>query len=369
MRRLTTNQVAPLNQRDLDQLSSTVYARRGMASLRDLRKRLRAVKNTQKITKAMKMVAASKLRRAQLQVLQARPFALGMQEVLEHVVSHADVAAHPLLQARVPRRVELVIMSSNRGLCGSFNSSIVRSAERYIAENLAQDAAQDQKSTYEEILLSTIGRKAADHFRRKGWSFVAQHDSVWDDLRFERAADIATSLSARFRAGRLDAVFLLYNEFKSAISQNVVLKQLLPIQPLDDWEHNPAVRVSELEPFSGNAQAVAGLSDEVEVDLPEEWELSPQLEVETTGFEHIFEPNRAGVLDTLLPQHLAVQLWRALLESSAAEHGARMSAMDAASTNAKELIEKITLQANRVRQASITNELMEIVSGAEALRG
>lgn len=331
-----------------------------MASLRDLRKRLRAVKNTQKITKAMKMVAASKLRRAQQQVLQARPYAIGMQEILEHIVSRTDVAAHPLLQVRAPRRVEIVIMSSNRGLCGGFNSSIIRSAERYIAEHRAE---------YEEILLSSIGRKAGDHFKRKGWSLVARHDDVWDDLRYERAADIAASLSARFRTGRLDAVYLLYNEFKSAISQNVVLRQLLPVQPIDDWREDPAVRISELRPFSGVFEAVAGLSNEVEVEFPEHWAPSPELEVEKEGFEHIYEPSRAAVLDALLPQHLAVQLWRALLESMAAEHGARMSAMDAASSNAKELIEKISLEANRVRQAGITNELMEIVSGAETLAG
>jgi F-type H+-transporting ATPase subunit gamma len=333
-----------------------------MASLRDLRKRLRAVKNTQKITKAMKMVAASKLRRAQMQVLEARPYAIGMQEVLEHIVSRADVAAHPLMQVRVPKRVEIVVMTSNRGLCGSFNSSIIRSAERYIASH---------REEYDEILLSSIGRKGAEHFERKGWTLTSRHDDVWDDLRFERAADIAESLSARFRTRRLDAVYLYYNEFKSAISQNLVLKQLLPVQPLDGWQENPAVRISELQPFSHDARAVAGRSKEVEVEVefPDEWKPSPELEVDKQGFEHIFEPSRAQVLDSLLPQHLAVQLWRALLESMAAEHGARMSAMDAASSNAKDLIEKITLQANRVRQASITNELMEIVSGAEALSG
>lgn len=307
----------------------------------------------------MKMVAASKLRRAQQQVIQARPYAIGMQEVLEHIMSHADVAGHPLLQARVPQRIELLVLSSNRGLCGSFNSSIIRATERYIADHQGQ---------YEEILMSTIGRKVADHFRRKNWSLIDQFDTAWDDLRFEQAQDIATHLANRFQSGRLDGVFLVYNEFKSAIAQNVVLAQLLPIQPLDDWDNNPAVRVGELEAFSGDARAVAGLSTKAEIDLPASWQVSPALSIETEGYEHRFEPSRAEVLDSLLPQHLAVQIWRAMLESTAAEHGARMSAMDAASTNAKELIEKITLQANRLRQAGITSELMEIVSGAEALR-
>ncbi len=307
----------------------------------------------------MKMVAASKLRRAQQQVIQARPYAIGMQEVLEHIMSHADVAGHPLLQARVPQRIELLVLSSNRGLCGSFNSSIIRATERYIADHQGQ---------YEEILMSTIGRKVADHFRRKNWSLIDQFDTAWDDLRFEQAQDIATHLANRFQSGRLDGVFLVYNEFKSAIAQNVVLAQLLPIQPLDDWDNNPAVRVGELEAFSGDARAVAGLSTKAEINLPASWQVSPALSIETEGYEHRFEPSRAEVLDSLLPQHLAVQIWRAMLESTAAEHGARMSAMDAASTNAKELIEKITLQANRLRQAGITSELMEIVSGAEALR-
>ena len=333
-----------------------------MSSLRDLRKRLRAVKNTQKITKAMKMVAASKLRRAQMQVLQARPYAVGMQQVLDHVVSRSDVDAHPLLAARVPKKVEIVVMSSNRGLCGGFNASIIRSTERYIAEH---------REAYDEILLSSIGKKAAEHFLRKGWQLQARHDDVWDDLRFDRAADIARRLATRFRTGRLDAVYLLYNEFKSAISQNVVIKQLLPVQPIEDWQENPAARVGELAAISGDVRAVAGRAAEaqLEVEMPEDWEPSPALEFDRDGFEHIFEPSRDRVLDNLLPEYLAVQMWRALLESMAAEHGARMSAMDAASSNAKELIEKITLQANRVRQANITNELMEIVSGAETLNG
>ncbi len=329
-----------------------------MSSLRDLRKRLRAVKNTQKITKAMKMVAASKLRRAQQQVLQARPYALRMQEVLDHLVSRSDVAAHPLLQARVPKRVELVVLTSNRGLCGGFNSSILRAAERYI---------QEHRGEYEEILVSSIGKKGAEHFQRRGYSLAFRQDDVWDDLRFERAAEIAGGLAAGFRTGRLDAVYLLYNEFKSAIAQKAVVRQLLPVQPIDDWEQDTSIRVSELLTRGPDLQGATRVG-KYEVEYPERWEPSPPLEFEREGFEHLFEPSREAVLDALLPQHLAVQLWRALLESMAAEHGARMAAMDAASRNAKDIIEKISLKANRLRQAGITNELMEIVSGAEALR-
>ena len=332
-----------------------------MATLRDLKKRLKAVKNTQKITKAMKMVAASKLRRAQNAILQARPYALRMDEVLQHIVKTTDVSAHPLMAVRVPRRVELIVMTSNRGLCGSFNSNIIRTAEAYLRDN---------HDKYDRISISTIGRKGTDHFRRKGTALASDWDQVWDNLKFERAVEVSVNVSNRYARGELDAVYLCYNEFKSAISQKAVVQQLLPVKPLDGWEEHATVRVGELAAVSGNVSAVAGLEGETEVQTSEtDWEPSVALETETEGYEHLYEPSRSEVLDVLLPQHLGAQIWRAMLESMAAEHGARMSAMDAASRNAKDLIEKITLQANRVRQASITTELMEIVSGAEALKG
>jgi F-type H+-transporting ATPase subunit gamma len=333
-----------------------------MATLRDLRKRLKAVKNTQKITKAMKMVSASKLRRAQSAILRARPYALRMNDVLQHIVSHADLQSHPLLAYRKPRRVELVVLTSNRGLCGSFNSNIVRAAERFLNENA---------SKYDEIRVATIGKKARDHFQRKGTKLYGNYEGVLDRLDFEQASVIATDLSNRFRTGELDAIFLLYNEFKSAISQRVVVVNLLPIKPIEGWDENPAVRIGDLATFSGNTMAMAGADGDVAaVDIVDtDWKPSEALEVATEGYEHIYEPSKAGVLDQLLPQHLAVQIWRSLLESSAAEHGARMSAMDAASRNAKEMMQKLTLTANRMRQASITKELMEIVSGAESLKG
>ncbi|MEQ8277956.1 MAG: ATP synthase F1 subunit gamma [Deltaproteobacteria bacterium] len=333
-----------------------------MATLRDLRKRLKAVKNTEKITKAMKMVAASKLRRAQNAIIQARPYAMRMDEVLQHIVNTADVSAHPLLSLRVPHRVEIVVMSSNRGLCGGFNSSILRSAERWLKRN---------ENEFDEIRVSTIGRKARDHFRRKGYTLTATYDDIWDDLTYERASEIADDLSTRFRTGELDAVYLMFNEFKSAISQNITLNQLLPIRPLEGWKDDPNVRVGELAAVSGNVAAVAGhdnAAEQLEV-ADSDWNPSEVLEVDQVGFDHVYEPSQVEVLDTLLPQHMGVQIWRALLESTAAEHGARMSAMDAASRNAKDLIGKLTLQANRVRQATITTELMEIVSGAESLKG
>lgn len=332
-----------------------------MATLRDLRKRIKAVKNTQKITKAMKMVAASKLRRAQEAILQARPYALRMDEMLQDIVDRADMQAHPLLAMRVPKRVGVVVVSSNRGLCGGFNSNINRAGERYVTEN---------SNVFETIQLSTIGRKAKDHFRRKGFDLHQTYDGIWDNLKYDAASEIATDLADRFTKTELDAVYLVYNEFKSAIAQKVVVNQILPIRPLDGWREDPRVRVGELASVSGNADAVAGRSQDMsQVQPTGEWTPSEALELEPAGFEHIYEPSQSDVLDVLLPEHLAVQIWRALLESNAAEHGARMSAMDAASRNAKDLIEKLTLQANRERQAMITTELSEIVSGAESLKG
>ncbi|NJK90254.1 MAG: ATP synthase F1 subunit gamma [Myxococcales bacterium] len=309
----------------------------------------------------MKMVAASKLRRAQNAILQARPYAERMQSVLEHIVNRADLGAHPLLQTRVPKRVELVILTSDRGLCGSFNSNIIRTSERWIAEN---------RAAHEAIFVSTIGRKGRDHFLRRGFDLEAHYDDVLQKLDYPRAAGVATDLALRFRRGKVDAVYLLYNEFKSAISQSVTLVQLLPLKPLTDWKTN-RVAIGELASVSRDTRAVAGQDTgaipHVAEDGEESWPSSELLARDDVGFEHIFEPSREGVLEELLPQHLAVQVWRALLESSAAEHGARMSAMDSASRNASDLIDSLSLEANRVRQASITTELMEIVSGAESL--
>lgn len=337
-----------------------------MATLRDLRKRLKAVKNTQKITKAMKMVAASKLKKAQDAILAARPYAVQMQEVLQHIIAHAEnLSAHPLMAAREPKRIELVVLTSDRGLCGSFNSSITRFGERYLKEN---------GSRFDAIRLSSIGKKGRDHFRRKGFDVFADYQGVSANPKFEEADEIAQDLAKRFETGEVDAVYLLYNEFKSAISQKVVLKQLLPIVDLEGWEDNPRVRVGELATYSASARAQTEQQTELEMELPAANAAetlrseSKALELQPEGFEHVYEPNREEVLDTLLPQHLAVQLYRAVLESTAAEHGARMSAMDAASRNAKQMIEVLTLRMNRARQAAITTELMEIIGGAEALK-
>ena len=289
-----------------------------MPSLKAIRVRIRSVKNTQQITKAMKMVAAAKLRRAQEAILAARPFAEKFDAVLAGVTERAEIVSHPLLAQRPIKKVELVVMTSDRGLCGGFNSNIVRRAERFLYEG---------KDQYSQIELSTIGRKARDHFKKRGARLRHDYAGLFADLNYPKAQEIADELSSFFLESQLDAVFLLYNEFASAISQKVRLVQLLPL-PMPE----------------APAPARKGSVD------------------------YVYEPGRAGVLAKLLPRALGVKIFRSLLESQAAEQAARMNAMENASKNAAEMIDKLTLVANRTRQAAITKELMEIVSGAEALK-
>jgi F-type H+-transporting ATPase subunit gamma len=290
-----------------------------MPSLRDIRKRIRSVKNTQKITRAMKLVAAAKLRRAQEAILAARPYALELGGLLHRVATRAKTPdgrlPHPLLEVNEPRRVLLVVMTSDRGLCGGFNSSILRRAERFVREN---------KEEYDALELATIGRKGRDYFRRRKVATTRDFPGVFENLTYRRATEIAHGLADEFITTDLDAVYLLYNEFKSAMTQRIVVEQLLPI------EHE---------------------------DLPIGEDV-----------DYIYEPDQAAVLDQLAPRYMAVEIWRALLESHASEHGARMNAMENATKNAKELVASLTLQFNRARQSQITKELMDIVGGAEALR-
>lgn len=290
-----------------------------MASLRTIRTRIRSVKSTQKITRAMKMVAAAKLRRAQEGILRARPYALAIDQVLGHLVARtAGAELHPLLAVREPKRVELVLLTSDRGLCGGFNSNIIRRAQRFITEN------QDK---YDAIQTSTIGRRGRDFAKKKNLHSRKDYVGLFGNLRYGYAQQIADELCAHFIEEKLDAVFLLYNEFKSAITYQISLVPLLPLR-------------------SGQVQAG-----------------------DTSAIDYLYEPSQKDVLEGLLPRYLAMQIWRALLESEASEHGARMAAMDSATKNAGEMIASLTLQYNRARQAMVTKELMEIVGGAEALRG
>lgn len=289
-----------------------------MASLKDIRKRISAVRNMQQITRAMKMVDAAKLRRAQEAMMQARPFAKLIEEMLSGVAVRADESAHPLLQRRTPRRVELVVMTSDRGLCGAFNSNIIRLAQRFLYENADK---------YERIQLSTIGRKGRDFFRKKNVVRRKDYPGVFDALTYDKAKNIAEELTAAYLDDELDAVFLVYNEFVSAIAQKPTIVRLLPI----DANSNAEDAKSQL-------------------------------------IDYLYEPSREEVLNQLLPRYLTTRVWQALLESKASEHGARMAAMEAASKNSSELIAKLQLEYNRARQAAITTELTEIVSGAEALK-
>ncbi|HTP52332.1 MAG TPA: ATP synthase F1 subunit gamma [Anaeromyxobacteraceae bacterium] len=290
-----------------------------MPSLRDIRRRIGSVKSTQQITKAMKMVAAAKLRRAQEAITRARPYAVLLEQTLSRVASRAraeEAAAHPLLSPRPARVAELVVITSDRGLAGGFNSNVVRRAQRFLVENAG---------TYERVFVSTIGRKGRDSLKARRVAMRKDFTGVHARLSYEKAHEIAAEYAERYLAGEVDAVFLLFNEFKSAISQTVRLKQFLPVE---------TAPVSE-----------AGASA-----------------------DFLYEPARAELLADLVPRHLDVQVWRALLDSAASEHGARMTAMEAATKNAAEMIAALSLQYNRARQAYITKELMEIVSGAEALK-
>jgi F-type H+-transporting ATPase subunit gamma len=284
-----------------------------MPSTIDLRRRIRSVKSTQQITKAMKMVAAAKLRRAQERMMAARPYAAALRQVLTSVASRVDVSKHPLLAEREQeRKVLLLIVTADRGLCGAFNTNVIRAA---------QNAIHDKG--WQEVHLLPIGRKAADFFKRRALPIRRQATQIFQALSIGIAREIATDLTEAFVSGEFDAVYILYNEFKSIIAQRVTLERLLPLQ-------------------------------------------REMFEAATPPVEYLYEPSPERILEELLPKHIEYQLYRVLLESAAAEQGARMTAMESATKNASEMIDHLTLTYNRIRQASITKEIIEIVSGAAA---
>jgi F-type H+-transporting ATPase subunit gamma len=284
-----------------------------MPSTIDIRRRIRSVKNTQQITKAMKMVAAAKLRRAQERMFAARPYAAGLRQVLASVSTRVDINAHPLLQAREPERnVVVIIVTADRGLCGAFNSNVIRAAQNFIREH-----------NFESIELLTIGRKAGDFFKRRPIP-IRQNVFVAQALSIEVAREIADGLIKDFIDEKIDGVYVVYNEFKSLIAQHVRAELLLPI-------------AAEFTP---------------DPDRP--------------AIDYLYEPGPQQILSDLLPKHIEFQLYRVLLESAAAEQGARMTAMEAATKNASDMINYLTLTYNRIRQAAITKEIIEIVSGASA---
>jgi F-type H+-transporting ATPase subunit gamma len=286
-----------------------------MATLKIIRKRITSIRNTQQITKAMKMVSAAKLRRAQEAALLARPYADKMNDILTNLSARVSRSAHPLLATREEKRIQLVLVTSDRGLCGGYNANLVRAAEAFIRTHGAG----------KEILLALVGRKGADYYRRRRGETGERYLNFLSTPAEELAAVIAEKLIARFVDGETDAVYLIYSHFRSALSQVPTVEKILPV----------------------------ALSESQE---PEQLT------------EYLYEPGAEELLSSLLPKITEIKIQRALLEAAASEHGARMTAMDSATTNASKMMGSLTLQMNRARQASITRELMEIVGTAEALK-
>ena len=290
-----------------------------MPSLIDIRRRIRSVKNTQQITKAMKMVASARLRRAQERVINARPYARLAGEILRNVAAASAgderVSRHPLLAQRDEKTVQLILVTSDRGLAGGFNANLIKAAQQFLSEN---------KAAGREVEMELLGRKGRDYFVKRPVRISGELTGISQSAGLAEAAPLAKKVSDRFRDGQVDSVYILYNEFKSILTQKVTLKKLLPM----------AVAVAE-----GGAPTR----------------------------DYIFEQAPAEMLGNLLPSYIELQVLEAFLESAAAEHASRMTAMDAASTNANDVINKLTLYMNRVRQASITREIIEVVSGASAL--
>jgi F-type H+-transporting ATPase subunit gamma len=288
-----------------------------MATLRDIQRRIRSVQSTQKITRAMKLVAAATLRRAQERILAARPYANKMAELLGNLVSGADENGHPLLEQREGPRRQIVIITADRGLAGALNSSIIRRAVELIRE-----------SSTAELTLVVVGRKARDFFRRRPHTIKRDMIGFWDRLAYSHACELADYFMQEYLDNEVDEVFLLYNEFRSVAFQRPVRVQLLPIP-----------------------RAATGVGEGT-----------------TEGVDYIYEPSADAILGDLLPRHVRMQVYRALMESLAGEYGARMTAMEAATKNAKDMIDILTIQYNKARQEKITKELLDIVGGAEALK-
>ncbi|MCF7810729.1 ATP synthase F1 subunit gamma [bacterium] len=286
-----------------------------MASLKQIRRRITGVKNTSQITRAMQMVAAARLRKAQENMERARPYAWKLRDVISSLAARTSSEMHPLLEARDAERIGIVNVTSDRGLCGGFNVNICRKTQKVIVEYSNLD-----------VEIFTLGRRGYDFFKKRNARIYRNYPGVFQELEFSQAAAIGSEICEQYINGGFDRIYLVYNEFKNIIQQTIITEQLLPVEP-----------ISELEV----AQNV----------------------------DYIFEPDPQGVLNKLIPMHVNVQLWRVMLESYAAEQAARMSAMDNATKNAVELVDALTLQFNKARQAAITKEILEIVSGAEGLKG
>jgi F-type H+-transporting ATPase subunit gamma len=297
-----------------------------MATLRDIRNRIIGVKSTQKITKAMKMVAAAKLRRAQENIVSARPYARKMREMLHDLVTTADVAINPLLQTREVNTVAIVVVTADRGLCGGFNSNIVKTVIQHI-ETTYRDLNKNGR-----VKLYCVGRRGFDFFSKRGFAIGGKKIQFFGTLDFSQAQTVARDLINGYLSGTFDKIEIIYNEFKSVMHQNIIIEEFLPIPMSKTGSHDgePAKHT-----YSG---------------------------------DYIYEPSAPAIINAMLPKYLNFEIWRIMLESNAAEQGARMTAMENATVNASEIITELQLSYNKARQAAITKELLEIVSGAEALK-
>jgi F-type H+-transporting ATPase subunit gamma len=312
-----------------------------MPSLIDIRRRVRAVKSTQQITKAMKMVSSSKLRRAQERIVRSRPYAKEMLRVFNNLATRTENVAHPLLNDDPESgRALLIVITADRGLCGSFNTNVAKAALQFTLEQPKDDKGRD-------VAMALVGRKGRDFFMRRGFDVLYEEVGLFQNVKWSHAQAIAQTAIKEFLGPDISSVYLVYNEFRSAISQRVVIEKLLPIPRLNEAEAAAAGKPSASQALDAVSAKAADPSASSAVD-------------------YLFEPDPKQLLDTLLPLHVAVQLQRALLESSAAEHAARMQSMDSATRNAKEMVERLTLYMNKVRQAAITREIIEVVSGAQA---
>ncbi len=285
-----------------------------MANLRDIRRRIRSATNIQQITRAMKFVSAARLRRAQERVIAARPYARQMLTVLNSLATRVPEQAHPLLAVRGDDKIELVVISADKGLCGAYNTNIVRNALEFLGEHQGK-----------QVELNILGKRARDFFRRRPYAVRSEAINILHKVSFADAAAIARDLIDHFVKGEVDQIWLLYNEFKSVVRQQIVVEPLLPIQRL----HEPD---------------------------------------QSSKIEYLYDEPPVKIFADLLPKHVEAQVFRALLEAAASEHGARMAAMEAATNNASEMINGLTLYANKVRQAGITRELIEVVSGAASTK-
>ncbi len=292
-----------------------------MATLRDIKGRIKGVKSTQQITKAMKMVSAARLRRAQENIINARPYSKKIAELLRHLLSAQKDFENPLFVEREVKSIALIVVTSDRGLCGAFNMNIIRTAEQMVKDDLIEFYRNGKLQLY------CLGKKGNDYFTKRNYPVVGSYPGIFSNLKFEFASGLIKELTNKYLSGEIDKVLVVYNEFKSVIQQKTTSVQIVPIKP-----------------FETEANETASAAD------------------------YIYEPDRTSIINALLPKHLNTQMWTILLESYAAELGARMTAMDMATENAKELIRSLQLTFNKVRQASITKEILEIVSGANALK-